>query len=250
MYPSFSRTRWGKEAVRASLRGLVHVIYPPTCVLCEAPGENGRDLCASCAAGLSYVGHACERCGRPLMPAAGRICGRCLRKAPPYVAVFAPLRYAAPLDRLIAEYKFRGQLSHAALFGSLIIDVAEAMGRRPPGLLLPVPLHRKRLHERGYNQALELARPLARHWGARIDPFALVRVRATVAQMQLPAKQRLNNVRGAFVLRDGVRLPESVAIIDDVMTTGATVSELAMLLRRAGTKRVEVWALARAGVGR
>ncbi len=194
--------------------------------------------------------HACERCARPLPPSAGTVCGRCLRRPPPYADVFAPLRYAEPVDRLIAEFKFRGKLTHAALFGTLLIEAAEASGRHPPELLLPVPLHRSRLRERGYNQALELARPLARHWGVGVDAFALSRVRATAAQMQLPAKQRLKNVRGAFALRDGVRLPASVAVVDDVMTTGATVSEIAKLLRRAGVKRVEVWAVARAGFGR
>lgn len=232
------------------LRQLLDVVYPPLCVLCGASGAQDRDLCAGCAAELPQVGHACARCGRPMMPAGGAVCGRCLRKPPPYAEVFAPLRYAEPVDRLIAEYKFRGRLTHAALFAALLIEAAEAAGRRPPELLLPVPLHRSRLRERGYNQALELARPLARHWGARVDAFALTRVRATAAQMQLPARQRLNNVRGAFALRAAAGLPESVAVVDDVMTTGATVSEIAKLLRRAGVKRVEVWAVARAGVGR
>jgi ComF family protein len=232
------------------LRQLLDAVYPRVCVLCGASGAQGRDLCAACAAELPNVACACSRCGRPLIRSGGNVCGRCLRKPPPYADVFAPLRYAEPVDRLIAEYKFRGRLTHAALFSALLIEAAEASERRPPELLLPVPLHRSRLRERGYNQALELARPLARHWGVRVDAFALTRVRATAAQMQLPAKQRLKNVRGAFALREGVRLPESVAVIDDVMTTGATVSEIAKLLRRAGVKRVEVWAVARAGVGR
>lgn len=232
------------------LRQLLDAVYPPFCVLCGASGEQGRNLCAGCAAELPQVGHACARCGRPMIASAGAVCGRCIRKPPPYTGVFAPLRYADPVDRLIAEYKFRGRLVHAALFAALLIEAAEASGRRPPELLLPVPLHRSRLRERGYNQALELARPLARHWRVRVDAFALTRVRATAAQMQLPARQRLKNVRGAFALRDGFRPPESVAVVDDVMTTGATVSEIAKLLRRAGVKRVEVWAVARAGVGR
>lgn len=232
------------------LRRMLELVYPARCVLCDAPGAQGRDLCVACAAELAYVGHACERCGRPLAVAAGSVCGRCLRRPPPYAAVFAPLSYVAPVDRLIAEFKFRGRLTHAALFASLLIEAAESAGRRPPELLLPVPLHRTRLRERGYNQALELARPLARHWGVRLDPFALVRVRATAAQMQLPAKQRLRNVRGAFAVRAGAAMPASVAVVDDVMTTGATAAELARVLRRAGVRRVEVWALARAGLAR
>lgn len=231
-------------------RHLLETVYPPVCVLCAAPGVGARDLCAACAADLPWVGRACERCGRQLAPTAGLVCGRCLRRPPPYADVFAPLRYAEPVDRLIAEFKFRGRVAHAGLFGDLLIEAAEASGRHPPELLLPVPLHRSRLRERGYNQAVELARPLARHWGVRLDAFALRRVRATTAQMRLPAKQRLKNVRAAFALRDGVRLPSSVALVDDVMTTGATVGELAKLLQRAGVRRVEVWVLARAGLAR
>ncbi|WP_198034141.1 ComF family protein [Acidihalobacter ferrooxydans] len=232
------------------LRKGLDVIYPPVCVLCGAPGSAGRALCAACAGGLPQVEHACACCGRPLAPIAGTVCGRCLRRPPPYDAVFAPLRYAEPVDRLIAEFKFRGRLAHATLCAALLIDAAERAGRRPPALLLPVPLHRARLRERGYNQALEMARPLARHWGVRVDAFALRRVRATRAQMQLPARQRLRNLRGAFAVSSRARLPAAVAIVDDVMTTGATAAELARVLRRAGVKRVEIWALARAGEAR
>jgi ComF family protein len=110
-----------------------------------------------------------------------------------------------------------------------------------------VPLHRRRLRRRGYNQALELARPLARSLGVPLDHGALLRRRATEAQTELDAVARRRNVHGAFALREGVALPAHVAILDDVMTTGATLAECVRVLRRAGVSRVDVWALARAG---
>lgn len=222
-------------------------IYPPACPLCDAPLEAGQNLCAACAAQLPWISHACRQCGRALESDSGALCGRCLRRPPAYDGVFAPLAYKEPVDRLIAEFKFRGRLSHALMLSKLMIEAADAHQRTPPELFLPVPLHPRRLRERGYNQAHELARLLGRHYSIKADPYSLKRERNTEAQMRLPARQRLRNVRGAFRLRRSRQLPESVAIVDDVMTTGATVNEIAMLLRRAGVTRIEVWALARAG---
>ena len=115
-----------------------------------------------------------------------------------------------------------------------------------PDLLLSVPLHRRRLRQRGYNQALELARPLAQALHVPLRHDRLQRRRHTGAQTELDAVSRRRNVRGAFAVREGVALPAHVAILDDVMTTGATLAECARVLRRAGVARVDVWALARA----
>jgi ComF family protein len=115
-----------------------------------------------------------------------------------------------------------------------------------PALILPVPLHRARLRRRGYNQALELARPLGRALDVPVRHDLLLRPRATVAQSELDAPARRRNVRGAFVLRPDASLPEHVAILDDVMTTGTTLAECARVLRRAGVRRIDAWALARA----
>src|SRR5262249_21777320 len=115
-----------------------------------------------------------------------------------------------------------------------------------PDALIPIPLHPQRLRERGYNQALELARPLAREFGIDLRPDALVRQRATQAQSELDAAQRRRNLRGAFAVAPGVEVPAHVALIDDVMTTGTTLREAARTLLHAGALRVDVWALARA----
>lgn len=225
---------------------LLDVLYPPACVLCAQAGADGRPLCRACAADLPWLGRGCRLCAHPLPATAPDVCGRCLRHSPAYGAVFAPLLYAEPVDRLIADFKFHGRVALAPLLAGLMIEAAARAGRRPVGTLLPVPLHPSRLRERGYNQALELARPLARHFGLPLQARLLRRTRPTTAQMTLPARYRAGNVRGAFALHGRARPPEAVVLVDDVLTTGATVNELASLLLRAGTRRVEVWALARA----
>ncbi|OBS08287.1 competence protein F [Acidihalobacter prosperus] len=226
-------------------------LYPPVCALCGDAGADGLDLCAGCRADLPRLQRGCPGCGRPLPErAAGGLCGRCLRRRPAYATVYAPYRYAPPVDRLIAEFKFRGRLANARLLGELLVRAARADGRAPPPVLIPVPLHPRRLRGRGYNQSVELARPLARAFGSRLEVDCVRRLRATAPQMSLPAKRRRANVRGVFAMRGGCRLSGAVAVVDDVMTTGATVDELARVLLRAGAASVEVWSIARAGQAR
>lgn len=174
------------------------------------------------------------------------ICGACRRRPPPFFATTAALRYAEPADRLILDLKFRGRLPAARLLGTLLAEaVADA---EPPEALLPVPLHPARLRERGFNQALELARPLARRLDRPLPIDAVRRIRATPPQTGVDRHGRRRNIRNAFALRRP--LPwRHVAIVDDVMTTGSTVAELAGLLRRNGVERVQVWVAARAQRG-
>lgn len=216
-------------------------ILPPRCLLCGAPGE-GIDLCASCRNELPRNGTCCAFCALPLETPAPR-CGACLRRAPRWDHAWSPFRYAWPLDRLESRYKFAGQLAAGRVLGTL-------WARQPlpvrPQLVIPVPLHRQRLRERGYNQALELARVLAREHDLPLRHDVLRRVLPTRQQTELDAVARRRNVRGAFQIacHDGV--PRHVAVVDDVMTTGATLSECAHVLKRAGVQRVDVWTLARA----
>ncbi|MEJ2508110.1 MAG: ComF family protein [Gammaproteobacteria bacterium] len=227
---------------------------PARCVLCGAPGSDGRDLCAGCAADLPrlnpVLGQACSRCAAPLPPSSpGAVCGRCLRRPPPHEATVAAFRYEPPLSRLITELKFHQRLHLARLLGEELAEaVAAALALRAdeaPQVIVPVPLHRARLRERGYNQALELARPVAARLDIPLAPSLCERVRATSAQTDLPAGRRRANVRGAFRANDCSGI-DRVALVDDVLTTGHTVAELARVLKRAGVRRVEVWGCARA----
>ncbi|PWK82124.1 ComF family protein [Fulvimonas soli] len=220
-------------------------LLPWRCLLCGAPGADGLDLCAACAAELPRNRSCCARCALPL-PAPAALCGRCQRRAPPWDAAWVPFRYAWPLDRLETRFKFGRDLAAGRTLARLW--QREARPAPLPQLIVPVPLHPRRLRTRGHNQALELARPLAAALGVSLHRDALRRVRATEAQTELAAVARRRNVRGAFALREGVALPAHVALLDDVLTTGATLAECARVLRRAGVRRVDAWALARAPV--
>ena len=236
-----------REVLRQAWCNLHYFVLPLRCLLCGAAGANQLDLCADCAAELPRNRCCCARCALPLaVPAA--LCGECQRHTPVWDAAWAPFRYGWPLDRLESRYKFGKDLAAGRVLSALW-----AREPRPielPLLLLTVPLHRSRLRRRGYNQALELARPLARELGVPLRQDALRRVRHTAAQTELDAVSRRRNVRGAFVVREEATLPAHVAILDDVMTTGATLTECARVLKRSGVARVDVWALARAPRGR
>jgi ComF family protein len=222
---------------------LQHWLLPLRCLLCGADGEHGLDLCAACAAELPRNRSCCARCALPLaVPAA--LCGRCQRHTPPWDAAWMPFRYAWPLDRLETRFKFGRDLAAGR-------TLARLWQREPhplalPQLIVSVPLHRQRLRQRGYNQALELARSLASSLRLPVRHDVLQRVRDTSAQTELDARGRRRNVRGAFAVTRGTSLPDHVAVLDDVMTTGATLAECARVLKRAGVRRVDAWALARA----
>ena len=228
----------------ARLQRLGRWLLPPRCLACAGPGVDGLDLCADCRAELPWNQGACRRCGLPLAPGMPIPCGACRLAPPPYQRVQCALRYGFPVDRLLPRFKFHGDLACGALLATLMgwaLDPEDL-----PQALVPVPLHRARLRERGYDQALELARMLARGGAPPVCAQALRRVRATRAQSRLGARDRRDNLLGAFDLRPGQALPAHVALVDDVMTTGATVAECARVLRAGGVARVDVWAIARA----
>ena len=225
------------------LRRLQFAVLPPHCLLCGLSSDRERDLCDACAGDLARNRVPCPRCALPLQVPAP-LCGECLRREPPFAAAWAPFVYAAPLDQLLTRLKFGRDLAAGRVLAELWID---ALRESPPALpqaLIPVPLHERRLRERGYNQALELSRPLAQALAIPLRTEALVRQRATAAQSELDAGARARNLRGAFVVT--AEPPGHVAVVDDVMTTGATLRECARTLLRAGAERVDAWAIARA----
>lgn len=236
-------------AVNQSLRRKVdnwlsqagRLILPPRCLLCQAPGADGHDLCAECAAPLQPY-PACQQCALPL-PESASACGRCLRHPPPYSRTVAVGLYDFPLDRLLPRFKFHADLA-AGRELSRLLTIA-ATNAEPPQALVPVPLHLQRLRERGYNQALELARPIARTLELPLLAGALQRRRPTRAQSELSAGARRRNVHGAFAVSE-LALPAHIALVDDVMTTGTTLAECSRVLRHAGVARVDLWVVARA----
>lgn len=221
---------------------LLDCLLPSHCLVCGERGANGGDLCGFCRESLPRLTAACTQCGLPLGIGAG-LCGDCLRRPPPQAATCAVFIYRAPLDRLLPRAKFHGDLAALRLLSRLMAEHLVTQER--PQALVPIPLHRGRLRRRGYDQSLELARPLARQLGVPLRDDLLRRVRATAAQSRLDAGARRRNLRGAFAVSAGATPPSHVALVDDVMTTGATARSAATALLRAGVRRVDVWVCAR-----
>lgn len=220
-------------------------LLAPACVLCRREAAGAR-LCEDCLALLVPNGNACARCAEPL-PQPTALCGKCSRHPPAFDAAWAGFQYLAPLDQLVQRLKFgdalavgRALLPH---WLSALRTAREASGDPLPAALIPVPLHPSRLRQRGYNQALELARDLGRDLAIPVMP-ALTRARATAPMPGLDWDARRRNVRDAFAVT-AAALPQHIALVDDVMTSGATVNEAARVLKRAGVQRVEVIVLAR-----
>lgn len=198
-------------------------------------------------AALPWNRIACPGCALPL-PAPEAACGACLRDAsqnrrPTLEAVHAACVYARPLDRLLPRFKFHGDFAAGRLLSQLMADACAAWPR--PEALVAVPLHHSRLRQRGYDQALELAAPLARMLDLPLRRNLLVRRRVTAPQSELSALARRRNVRDAFAVDTDATCPTHVALVDDVMTTGATLHAAATALRRAGVARVDAWVCAR-----
>lgn len=220
-------------------------LYPPDCLLCGAPCEGSRPLCTSCLRDLPRNTACCRLCALPLPnAAAGSLCGACGDRRPALDRVIAPLLYTDPVDRLIGEFKFHGQLHVGRLLAQLLGDAIEAQASDRPEVIIPVPLHSSRLRRRGYNQALELARGLSRRFCIPLDYRAGRRILPTLPQAGLSGKTRRTNLRGAFSVREGLPY-RHVAIVDDVVTTGSTLGELARALKQRGIIRIDAWALAR-----
>jgi len=227
-------------------RKILDLIYPPHCTLCGDSGHAGLELCPACLADLPHNRLCCSICALPLpgSDAHALVCGECQRKRPAFDQCLAPFRYEGRIRELIARFKFRGDLATGRLLSTLLGNFLAEADLGGVEALIPVPLHPSRLHERGYNQALELARPLVRRLGVTLLPLACRRARATPPQSGLDQRERRRNLRGAFETTSPINARHLV-VLDDVMTTGTTVGELAKVLKRAGAQRVDVWALAR-----
>lgn len=221
-------------------RQLGDMLLPGHCLLCST--ASGADLlCPGCAEDLPRLpAKLCPLCSEPTTH--GERCGACLRKAPHFSSSIALFRYEFPTDRLIQALKYAHQLAVAAWLGKLL---AQRLANHSCDLIIPLPLHPERLRERGFNQSVEIARPLARARKMPLSLDALVRVRPTAAQAELALDKRAGNVRGAFECKadpSGRR----VLLIDDVMTSGATLDECARVLKLHGASRVDVAVAARA----
>jgi ComF family protein len=217
-----------------------HSILPHDCLLCGAP--SGREaLCPACHADLPW--HLAPQCPRCALPTTGgTLCGNCLRQAPAFDRTLAAFSYEFPLDALIQALKYGHQLAALAPLATALAQQVQAAPR--PDVLIAMPLHPLRLRERGFNQALELAKVVALRLDIPLLQHGAERIRATAPQVGLPWKQRVGNLRGAFACSLDLH-GKHVALLDDVMTTGTSLHELALTLRQQGAREISAWVVAR-----
>lgn len=230
---------------------LYQKLLPPTCVLCGRETLTSYNLCTACKKSLPILSHKCVRCAQflPSFTAdnAAYLCGHCLKNPPPYALTHALFPYQPPIVSLIIGLKFKRDLSFAQTLGDLMgekIATEWYLGQPLPDLILPMPLHAKRLCERGFNQAVEIARPIAAQFALPLDLSGIKRIKDTSPQSGLSALKRKQNMANAFkATRDYANL--SIAVIDDVITTSHTIRELCKALQNAAAKEIHIWCCAR-----
>ena len=221
------------------LTQLYSKLMPAPCLLCGIASQQ-LPLCTDCIADLPHLGHACSRCAMPID--AGKLCGHCLSQPPEQDYSVSLFPYLDPVDRLIAAFKYHDKLYLSQLFGTLMSEQLQA--RKLPQCLIPIPLYPSRLRQRGYNQSLELAKVLSTQLAIPTSNDYLIRTRNTAPQTSLPFDQRKANIERAFSLQQKT-VPDHIALIDDVLTTGHTANAAAKCLRQAGATTIEVWTIAR-----
>lgn len=233
------------------LRKALNWLAPAKCIRCEKPykktysrssSEHQHPCCVDCYPKLPFQGNACAQCGEPYAGVTDS-CGRCLANPPNFNACFCPFEYTTPISELIIHFKYHEKPELAENLAQLLAFEIEQNNIEIPELLLPVPMHIKRLRQRGYNQSSLLAQKLGDLLDIPVNYRALEKIKLTEQQAKQTLKQRKNNVIGSFSLKN--KLPvKSVAIIDDVVTTGSTAGEIAKILKKNGVDYVQVWGVA------
>jgi len=234
---------------------LLAELFPSRCLLCHktvsTKVENPNiEICAPCLQALPDNTPCCSRCALPLAEEViGEVmCGRCIKKLPKYDYLHSPFKYQDEIIGLIHQLKFADKISYARTIGELLLlQYAEKIKHQhgKPDWIIPVPLHTKRLKQRGYNQSTEIARVLSKNESILIAHDAVERVKATQEQKGLSARQRQSNIKGVFKVIETAQC-KHILILDDVVTTGATVNELATVLKKSGVEKVGVLSIARA----
>lgn len=224
-------------------------ILASNCVLCGEFVTGNISLCLGCKAALPRIDYACKKCGIPLekQGTQNELCGQCIQTPSEVDYTVSLYHYENPVSYLIGQMKFQQQLTCAAILGDLLCSESNHFLRKNflPEAILPVPLHNSRLVKRGFNQTLEISREIARQKKIPLLLDAVKRIKNTEAQTHLNKQQRLSNIKGCFKLLKDIDASH-VVIVDDVITTGATTNELAILLKTAGVTTVGVWSVARA----
>lgn len=228
------------------LQKLQRTLITPTCIACGNGGSRSMDLCAACYDDLKFNLHCCQRCAIPLPATEAELCGSCLRRPTRYSCSYCAFDYGYPVAHFVRSLKYRHVPSHAQVLGKLLADYLQRTHNGNwPECVVPVPLSLQRYRQRGFNQAIEIGRFVGTTLKVPMNTGLLLRARHTVEQAGLSRRERQRNLRNAFAVT-GRAIPKHVAILDDVVTTGSTVNEIARTLKRAGVATIEVWAVTRA----
>ena len=221
-------------------------LLPPSCILCENAGFADKDICLPCYEDMPRNIYYCHQCAEifETSHAEPQRCGRCLSQTPFFDNTYAPFIYHGIARHLIARLKFNKQYKNARLLGTLLAEYL-TQAAPLPDLIIPIPLHPLRYKQRGFNQAFEIAKTVSKYLNCPIDNQSCIRIRDTQHQSRLSAKQRDKNMKHAFKVIQTISA-QHVAIVDDVITTGATANDLAKTLKKSGVKRVDIWVCARA----
>ena len=219
---------------------IAHLLPAQPCLLCGAMSDDGL-CCSACRAALPYLdADLCPVCARPVPGSA--ICGQCLQHPPAFEHTVAAFAYAFPLDQLVKALKFREQL----ILVNFLADALAARIRERADGVMALPLHPQRLRSRGFNQSQLLAARIAQQLKLPLLTGCVERVRDTPPQSSLPWQARAKNMRSAFAVTCGTEIQgKHIAIVDDVMTSGASLGALATALKQAGARAVSAWVVAR-----
>lgn len=219
-------------------------MFKTSCILCSSISVNY--FCETCYTDLPWNRNCCQHCALPL-PENNELCGQCLQKKSYYDRVISPFIYSDPIDYLITHFKYQEQLAYGKVLSDLLLTKLNPyyQTHAKPEMIIPIPLHRQRLIERGFNQALELAKPIAKTLKIPVDYRCAARIRNTAKQSGLSIKERAANIRKAFAIEK--QSINHVAVVDDVITTGHTMEEFCQVLRKAGITKIDVWCVARTG---
>lgn len=232
---------WLKINQRSNAANLTDWIFKEQCTLCQAtPTVIYLALCQPCLTKLPFLKNQC--CKQCSIPTQSKICGRCLKQRPHYDETHALFSYQFPLDQLLQHYKYNEALHLSQTFGRLL---SSQFSLTNIDVIIPMPLHPNRLKARGFNQSLEIAKVIAKQTNIPLDVDGCLKIKDRPPQASLAYKERIKNIKKAFICNkpyNGL----NVAIVDDVMTTGATLNELAKILKQAGAAKVDCYVLARA----
>jgi len=238
---------WLKNSHFSKLKFFSGTVLRENCFLCAASRIKNHGLCEACLKDLPWLpAKSCTKCG---LSSGGQVCGSCLSTPPYFDATHAVFLYNYPIDAVIQRYKYGDTVSLSHTFGQLMSEkICLVNSQENIDLMIPMPMHPTRLKQRGFNQALEIAKvanqALNKNNKTKLDYKSVKRQTLTPSQASLPIKKRVKNIKGAFMVNADFS-GKRIAIVDDVMTTGASLNELAKTLKQAGATHVECWVIAR-----